>query len=98
MNRQQRNQIIASSHNVLNVMFRLKQETGRVYGMDELYEAVRGFTAGNFSKPKTRLKQASSAVNSIVEQVDSQQFDTFTHILCDNLRTYLHGLSQAIKE
>ena len=98
MNRQQRNQVIASSNTILNVMFRLKQETGRLYGMDNLYEAVQPFTMGDVHKPKTRLKRASSSVSIIVDQVRLRHFGTFALILCDNLRAYLHDLSQAIKE
>ena len=84
------------AQNLLSVLFRVKNDTGRLEGMDALYTAIQPFTTGDFTKPKTRLKQASKAVKTIVEQVDSMRFNTFTHILCDNLRVYLRDLSQAL--
>ena len=95
MKKQQRNYVELHSHNILNVMFRLKDDTGKLAGMQELYDAVQPFTTGDLHKPKTRLKKATTAVNTIVDQVDLQQFETLDHILCDNMRAYLRELRHA---
>ena len=95
MNRQQRKRIEQYSHNILNVMFRLKNDTGKLYGMGELYGAIQPFTTGDYSKIRTRLKIASKATEAILKQVDEMNCCTFTHILCDNLRAYVDSVRLA---
>ena len=95
MNRQQRKRIEQYSHNILNVMFRLKNDTGKLYGMGELYGAIQPFTIGDYSKVRTRLKIASKATEAILKQVDEMNYGTFTHILCDNLRAYVDNVRLA---
>ena len=97
MNKQQRNRVQLYSNNVLDVMFRLKNETGALVGMQELYEAIQPFTTGNYFKVRTRLKTASKATEAILKQVDEMQHDTFTHILCDNLRAYVDNVRFAVE-
>ena len=96
MKQTQRTKVEFYALNLLSVLSRMKNETGRLEGMDDLYTTIQPFTAGDFSRPKTRLQKARRGLLQIEDQIDAMRFDTFMHILCDNLNAYLRDISQAL--